>query len=425
MTIFMLIAGLLFVQSPSVTSPDTLSLDYCYRQIDRHYPTADKIELQRRISELNKKIAGTGFYPDVTVSGMASYQSDVTQVTFAPPGAEIPIFSKDHYKIGLDLSQPIYDGGLTKARKELEESRGDQSIQSVEVQLHQLKEQVNQVYFSILLLQQQVRSVGILKEKLREQLKNVRSRVRNGVLLSSQASILEAELIRAEQDSIQIQAEVSGAMEVLEILIDEELDEGTILKIPAPDLPVERKLQPSRPEYRAFSASRRVLHNQISLAGSRKAPKISAFATTAYGRPGLDAFDDDLQAYYIVGLRVRWNFWEFLNAGRDQQILKFEQEKIDAEEEAFTKQLKSSLIRLRENMQALREVIRKDEEIIELSRDIVKESSSQLNQGVITATDYVAELHRLHQAQLGKEIHEIQLAQLNTDYQTKLGEPLK
>jgi len=417
--------GILFVQATIAAQPDTISLDYCYSRLESHYPISDKIELQRSITDLNRKIARTGHLPDLTLNGSASYQSDVTEVTFAPPGAEIPTFSKDHYKVGLDIAQPIYDGGMTNARKALEESMGEQGIQSVEVQLHQLREQVNRVYFSVLLLQRRVESIRILIDNLSEQLKSVRARVRNGVLLSSQASILEAELIRAEQDLISVDAERAGALEMLGILIDDKLDDETGLEVPLTDVSVDSQLQPHRPEYRLFDSSRELLENRISLAGARKAPKISAFATTAYGRPGLDAFNDDLQAYYIVGVRLRWNFWEFLNAGRDRQIYRLEQSKIDADEEAFTRQLQSSLAQLRNGISALREVIGKDEEIIRLSKKIVDESSSQLNEGVITATEYVAELNRLNQAQLGKQIHEVQLQQMIIEYQTKQGETVQ
>lgn len=421
----LLFTGLFLVQPAGADSSDSINLAYCHQRIEEHYPTADKIELQEKITGLNKKIAQTGYYPDVTLSGMASYQSDVTEVTFTPPGAAAPTFSKDHYKLALDIFQPVYDGGLTKARQSLEETTGIRERNSVEVQLQQVKEQLNRVYFNILLLQQQILSTGILMDDLRQQLETVRSKVRNGVLLSSQASILEAELIKAEQDSIQVRANISGAFDVLEILIEEELDEQTVLEPPDSNGPFENQVQHGRPEYNVFSSSKKILETRMSLAGAKKAPKISAFATTAYGRPGLDAFDDDLQAYYVIGLRVHWNFRDAFNAGLEQQVLALQQHKIEADEQAFTKQLRSSLSGLREDMNALQQIIQKDEEIIRLSKQIVEESSSQLNQGIITATEYVTELHRLHQAQLSKGLHEIQLAQAKTDYQTKLGEPVK
>lgn len=417
----LLFAALLLTAQPGPDRTDTLSLEYCHRRVEEYYPVSDKIELQQRITELNRQIARTGYYPDVTFSGMASYQSDVTEVTFAPPGGSVPTFSKDHYRVGLDLTQPIYNGGLTGARKALEEAKGEKEVHAVEVQLQDLKEQVNRVYFSALLLQQQSRSVTILMSNLRQQLTSVRSRVRNGVLLPGQAAVLEAELIGAEQDSIRLRAERAGALEALGLLIGEEVPGAARLEIPSrePDPVPGRPLQ--RPEYRVFSSGRTLLDEQISMTGARALPVISAFTTAAYGRPGLNAFDDDLQPYYIVGVRLRWNFWDSFNAGKERQALRYEQQKIDADEQAFTLQLQGALARLRDQIEALGQIIRRDEEIIQLSEQVVEESSTRLNEGVITATEYLLELNRLHQAQLNREVHEIQLAKAKTDYQTQTG----
>jgi outer membrane protein TolC len=402
---------------------DTISLQYCYQQAYEEYPKAKNIELQEKITELNVRIANTGYYPDVSLNGQASYQSEVTK--FNLPGGDGPHgISKDQYEASVDVIQRIFNGGAVGIRKELEQSKGQQEIDATKVELHQIRSQVDQVYFGILLSQQQSKTIKLLISNLEEQLLTVRSKVENGTLLSSQQHILEAELIKVRQDSVESRSNIRAGYQVLGELIGEEVSMDIKLQLPKEKVDYQ-SLQPQRAEYELFKSREKIIEQQKKLAATQKWPALSAFGTAAYGRPGLNFLNDDFHDYYIVGLKVRWNFWASQNAERQQQILNIQQQKVEQDRRSFSRQLNASLDRIQERIAGIKENIVRDKKAIVLRKKIVEESASQLNNGGITATEYVTELNQANQARLSLYINQVRLAQAQTDYLTTLGWPIK
>lgn len=322
------------------------------------------------------------------------------------------------------MVQNIFSGGAVGIRKELERAKGRQEIHSTEVELHQIRSQIDQVFYGILLSQQQGKTNNLFLRDLYKRLETVRSQVKNGVLLPSQQRILKAELIKARQDSAEIQSNIRAGYQVLSEIIGEKITADVELKLPELKIDLQ-SMQPRRPEYDLFESSRRTIEQQKKLANSRKLPNISAFGTAAYGRPGLNFLNDDFHDYYIVGIRLRWDFWDFLNSDHEQQVLNIQQSKITQNQRAFTKQLDSKLDRINERIVTIRENIDRDQEIIDLRNRIVEESASQLKNGVITATEYVTELNRARRARLSLFTNQVRLIQARTEYATVLGVPLE
>lgn len=419
--IFSILIGML-----QPTPPDTLTLEYCYSKIESDYPLAQKIKLRDEITNLNKKIANTAAYPQINFGVQASYQSEVTELQ-TPPGSPFtgPDLSKDQYKATVDISQPIYNGGAVEIRKSLEEISGKQQQYSTKLQLYQLKEQVNRVYFGILLAQQQLVVIQSLSENLRAQIRDMRSKIDNGVLLPSQNYILEAELEKAEQDSIEIQSNIQSGYEILTQLIGEELHAQTNLSLPESDPIYEQQdsLVHFRPEFELFESNRQALDYQIDLAQTNKIPSVSAFGTAAYGRPGFNFFENDLHPYYILGLRIQWNFWGSQNADTQQQVYSLQKKSVTEDQRAFERQLKGSLSKIREEIKSLKNQIVHDKEIIKLREKVVATVASQMKNGTATATEYTTELNKATQARLSMRLHTIRLEQAKIDYQTTLGIP--
>lgn len=398
---------------------DSISLKYCYEKAAENYPIAKNIELQERITDLNIRIAQTGYYPEINVNGQASYQSEVTEISL-PGGAGPPAVSKDQYEASLSVTQKIFNGGAVGIRKKLEQMKGEQELHYTEIELHQIRSQVDQVYFGILLSNQQSKVNNLLVEELQERLKTVKSQVKNGVLLSSQQYILEAELIKARQDSASIQSNIRANYQVLSEIIGEDLDPSTGLILP--ELNVDyRSLQPQRAEYDLFNSTKNILKQQEKMEQTKKVPSISAFGSAMYGRPGLNFLTDDFHDYYMVGLKLRWNLLDFFNSSREMQALEIKQRKVTQNQQAFTRQLEASLDRINERISSIRENIERDREIIKLRNQVVKESASQLENGVITATEYVTELTQANKARLSLFINRVQLAEAQIEYLTTLG----
>lgn len=412
------------LQSPN---PDTLTLDYCYSRLESHYPISKKIELQNEITRLNKKIAHTAYYPQINLGAKVTYQSEVTEFQVPAGGGQSigPDLSRDHYQVTLDVSQSIYNSGAVGIAKNLEEVKGEQESGNIQVQLHQLKEQVNRVYFGILLSQQQSAILNSVSESLKSQIESMKSKVKNGVLLPTQLYILEAELIKIKQDSINIDSNIKAGYDVLSQLIDQELSVDVSLEVPKTEAEVgdadRYKIAKLRPEFKLFESNRHYLEYQKELAQTNLVPSLSAFGTAAYGRPGFNVFENDLHDYYIVGLKLNWNLWSARNAGIKKEVLNLQKKSVNEEELAFERQLRASLNRIEEEIHSLENQIQRDKEILALRNKVVEVVASQLENGTATATEYVTELNKKTQAELSMRLHKTKLSQARIDYKTTLG----
>ncbi|HBX64727.1 MAG TPA: hypothetical protein DEG32_00665, partial [Balneolaceae bacterium] len=372
-------ALLLFSVNYQAAPADSITLKYCYQQAEANYPMAENVELQQQISDLNVRIVNTRNYPQISINGRASYQSEVTE--FGLPGGGGPsAISIDQYEAALQVNQNIFNGGAVGIQKELERVKGEQEIQSTKIELHQIRAQIDQVYFGILLSNQQQEAVRLFTKDITERIDDVRSKVENGVLLKSQQLILEAELLKAQQDSIEIASNVKAGYAVLGQLIGETIGEDRELLLPNPSYEMGTA-QPARPELALFESSRNAIEEQKKLAQTKKLPSVSAFGTAGYGRPGFNFLNDDFHDYYMIGLRVNWNFIDFLNSNEQDELLTIRQRTITQNEASFNLQLEAALNKISERISAIEQKIIRDEEIIEIREKIVAESVLQLENG--------------------------------------------
>ncbi|NTW50520.1 MAG: TolC family protein, partial [Chlorobiales bacterium] len=180
-----------------------------------------------------------------------------------------------------------------------------------------------------------------------------------------------------------------------------------------------------RPEYKVFDLSKDQLENYRGLTTSEYLPKLSAYFQYTYGRPSLNVFDNTFQSYYVAGVRASWTLWNWSQTGRQREIYEIQKRQTEAEEQTFTKNLKVSVQHDLSDIEKLETMIKMDEEIIALRQKIVRQSSSQLDNGVVTATDYLTELNSKTQAELQLQTHKIQLIKAKVQYLTKIGEELK
>lgn len=408
----------LFLSPPA----DTLRLEECYQKAMEQFPLSKQIKIYDNILELRLKNLNSKYLPEPTLNAQTTYQSDVTVFPLALPGVTIPQQHKDGYQVSLVSNQLIYDFGVISKQKDVEMAQTAVDIKSVEVELYKLKTQVNEAYFSVLLLQEKERSLSLTDEDVRTKLSSIRSKVKNGTSLPSNADILEAELLKIAQAKAETRANKKVAINVLSQLLNTSLDESLNLEIPRDVSAAGSGSTLKRPEYAAFDLTRRKLSRSIDLTSRRNLPKLSAFLQLSYARPGVNAFDNTFQKYYIAGLRASWTFWNWNTDNRDKEILRQQQFMIGTQEETFTKNISIAAQKNLSEIDKLQELTKLDYEIIALRRKVTQQLSSQLDNGVVTSSEYLTELNAEHQATLTLESHKIQLIKAQKDYLITIGE---
>lgn len=406
--------------SPVLKAQTSISLNDLYEKISTDYPTAKKQEIEAKIATLNAQIAGANLYPELIISGRASYQSEVTE--FQAGAISPPAISKDQYNISLGLNQVLFDGGRTRSLSELAKISGEISQANLEVEIWNVRRQLDEVFFNTILLQKQLETTNVLLKDLNEQLELVRSRVKNGVLLPGNEYVMQAEILKIKQRKIQINEAIKAGYQVINFITGMEVSEQTTLELPEEEGLVNLEIEEiQRPELMMFDAQKKMLGVQDKINSTQKLPQISAFANTAYGRPGYNVFDDDLHVYWMIGLKANWSFKSFRNSDKKSSIVELEQQNVSASEDAFSRQVQSGLAKVRGQISAIEEQIKLDREVIELRKKVAEEKKNELQQGIITSTEYITELNAHNKSQLDLNLHQIQLLQAKNEYKSIKG----
>src|SRR3954469_20901422 len=253
-----LFSRMIMMLFPVFASAQTLTLEQAYELAKQNYPLTKQKDLVRQTADITIENLNKGYLPQIVVSGQATLQSDVTRPTIPTPGFLIQIQDKDQYKVIVaDLNQVIYDGGMIKNQKEFQKLNAEVENQKVEVELYKLLERVNQVFLSVLYIEEQIKQVQLLKEDLNNGIKNVQAQVNNGVAFRSNLNVLRAELLRNDQRVIELNATRKGLVDVLALLINQPLPENAGLATPHPMQLVSNELK--RPEIKLFSDQSKLL----------------------------------------------------------------------------------------------------------------------------------------------------------------------
>ena len=403
-------------QSPAA---DSVTLQYCYDQTVKNYPLQRQKALMYKETSLRQANMRTAYKPQLFLNASAVYVSDVPSLPIELPGAGMPELSKDRYQVTLDVNQTIYDGGATKRRMEAASQQLKSDQQKTEVQLYQLKTQVNNLYFNVLMLQAKEKTLGILDKNLQNNLKLIRSRIKNGVLLPSDSSLVRAELIQVHQQIKEAEYSRRAALATLSELMKVKIPISSYLKAPVnATLPQAEK----RPEYQMFEYQKQSLQSMEKVVGTKNKPRIMAFAQLGYGRPGLNFLSNDFDAYYQFGVKLNWRIWDWGSRSRELQQLRIKQELVQNQQEVFETNQKIQTEKYSHQVQQLTELIKRDREIIDLRHQIVKSSEAQVKNGVITTTQYLNQLNLATQAEIRMQLHQIRLLKTKVDYTTLQGE---
>jgi len=415
--IILLLGNITFVFSQEIS----FTLKDCYKAAYENYPNAKQKSYYRSINSLKLENIGINYLPQISLKGSASYQSDVTKLEVPIPNFKPAELSKDQYKLTLDVRQLLYDGGNTSSLKNTESKQVDIDEQKIEVDLFSLKQKINDLYFSILILQEKKKVNEILVNDLKSRITETESRIKNETATLNNLYILQAQLLQTEQEIQNIENDKAGSFKMLSELIGIKIPETALLSKPDFQAFTFDNDFSLRPEYRLFEYQKEQLNSYTEVVNSRILPKLSAFGQGGYGRPGLNMLDNSFKPYFMLGLNLTWNPINWNSDNNEKQIYKINQKIVDAQKETLDKNIKVTLEKYKSDIEKYEDLIKKDEELIKLRERIADVTYSQLQNGIITSTVYLTELNNKIQSQLMLETHKIQLLQAKINYLTTKG----
>lgn len=381
--------------------PDSLRLEDLQAALTRTWPAARQAALADQIANIRLEAIASTWLPEITLSVTAQYQTDVTEIRLPIPGANPPSQPKDRYALAIDVRQVIWDGGMSRARAEIEDWARQADKTSVDVDLYALAQPLTDAFFSALILAEQEASLRLYLADLEARLSQTTTAIAAGAATSTQGDVLRVEILRLRQRLAETGRHLDRAYELMTLLSGTEIDRGLPLALPHPSPGA------GRPETTLMQARIGQLEATRAAAAASRRPVVSAFATGAYARPGLDIFDDAFAPYAVVGIRANWPIWDRGAADRDARTIRLQQERIRAQWDAMNRQWAMQAAVRQAEIDRLDAATALDAEILRLRGRIVESYARQLDAGAITATEYLVERNALHQAEIQARLHHL------------------
>jgi outer membrane protein TolC len=400
--------------------PKPLAIREVYQLARRNYPMIRQQGLIEKTRDYSVSNAAKGYLPQLTVQGQATYQSAVTEfkLPVSIPGVEFPSINKDQYKVYGEVNQIIYDGGNVRTQVRSHEANAQVETQKLEVELYKLNDRVNQLFFGVLMLEEQLRQNELLKKDINLGIKKVQALIDNGTAFKSSANTLKAELLKADQRAIDINASRKAYLEMLGLLTGQPLGDSVVLEKPA-ELPVGGDI--NRPELKLYDAQNRSLDVQSQLLDVRNRPKLNFFFQGGYGRPALNILNNGFDPYYITGVRLNWSLSGLYTIGKDRALIRNSRDAIQLQKETFLFNTHLTVRQQNAELDRFRKLLATDDEIITLRESIKTTSAAQLENGVINTNDFLREVNAEDQARQNKILHGIQLLMSEYSLDNTLG----
>ncbi|GHV58116.1 transporter [Bacteroidia bacterium] len=397
-----------------------LSLSDCQQKAKENYPLIKKYQLIEQSKAYTLSNIAKAWLPQFQLNAKASYQSEVTKIpidfsqlsALGIPISTIPSPTKDQYQAALEASQVLWDGGTVRAQQKLIKAGSEVERTQLEVEMYALEERVNQLFFGILLLDEQLKQNQLLTDELRRNFTTINTYIENGIANQSDLDIIKVEQLNARQVRTQLQSSRKAFTKMLGRMMGDELDENTHFIRPNPEELIGTGLTHSlinRPELQFFEAQNALFNSQKSLIQSAYMPKLGLFLQGGYGRPGLNMLSDKFDPFYIGGLRLSWNFGALYTKKNDLQKIEINKNLTNTQKDLFLYTIDLTLSRENQEIERLRRLMQDDDEIVVLRENIRKSTEAKVANGTVTVTDLMRELTQENLARQTKAVHEIDL----------------
>lgn len=395
-----------------------LTLDYCITRADENYPLIRKYGLIEQSQTLALSDINRGWLPRIGIYAQATAQNDVPAFPgilkgmIAGMGQDIKGLGRVQYKAGVDISQTIWDGGTSKARREAERTAAAESASVTTVRMYEMHEKVMNLFFGILLMDEQINRTETTITLLNDNLRRMQAMYANGTAMQSDVDMIEAQILTMTQQLTEARSAVLSYRNVLELYIGEEIGQRTLMR-PAETMP--SVFDPARPELAMYDARLRHNASQKEAVTASVMPRFGFFAQAYYGYPGFNYFESmtsrDLSFNILAGIKMSWNIDSFYTRKNSMSRLAVAADGIENDRDIFLFNSRLQATSQSGEIDALRKVMKDDSRIVTLRADIRRAAESQLDNGIIDATSLLSKITDENQARIAASYHEIQLLQ--------------
>ncbi len=397
-----------------------VSLQECLQKAVAHFPNEKQLQYNQQTHQLKDEILNKNYLPSLNLNGQVSHQSEVTSIPISFPGISIPTPSKNMYKLNLDLQQLIWDGGMTSSQKNLENSSYQIADQQVKISTYQQKQRVALLYFNILFQQENLKALDVLIDDLKARIGEAESGEANGAVLASDVDVLKVSRMQAQQAILENQEDTRGLLDEMNELTGMKIQSAKQLQTPdfkGTQFPFEN----NRPEFRLLTLQQNNLNDLKKMYTAKRMPTLAAFGQAGYGRPGYNMLNNDFKTYYMFGLQLHWNIFDWNHVKKEKQVLSIQKNILQAEKETFDQNLRVTYKKQLAAIEKYQKLVTTDQQIVDLQNQVVTTAQSKLRNGTLTPADYLIQLNKKIKALLTMDAHHLQLLFTKYQYLTAIG----
>lgn len=392
------------------------SVERCKEMAREHYPLIRRYGLIEQSRDYTLSNAARAWLPQVTLSGQATLQSDVVswpeefESMLAMQGLDMPGIRRDQYKVQIDVQQTLWDGGKSRTDRAIAEGEAAQERMSTEVELYAVDSRVEEIYFGILLMQEQQRQIGEMMQRLQTNLDQVNALVENGMAMQADADAVEVQLLTQRQSLGQVQARLQSFRRILGLFIGEELGEVP-LPMPVAEEPVGYDSE--RPELQLMDAQMALLQAREQMVDVSLAPRVALFAQGYYGYPGLNMFENMVSHRWtlngIVGVRMNWYISSLYTSKTSRRQLQNARDNVMLQREVFAFNSRLQAEQESAEVRRIREAIADDDRIVTLRSRVREAAEVRLQEGMIDTHDLLGKISDETSAKIARSTHQIEL----------------
>ena len=406
------------------TSAWAQTLEECQRAAEQNYPLIRQYDLIEKTTELTVANIQKGWLPQIAASAQASYQSDVMSwpeqmgTMMKGMGIDLKGLKKDQYKVGIDVQQTLFDGGVISSQKAIVRGQGRVQTAQNEVNLYNIRKRVNEMYFALLMLDHHIRLNTDLQDLLASNEKKLASMVKGGTAALSDLQSVKAERLNAVQKAAELESQKHMLQAMLTAFCGIEVKKPTKPALgdglgAAPAASTGESGAALRPEMHLFDAQLKLIDAQEQALDAALKPKLGLFAQGYYGYPGFNMFDDMLNHNWslnaMVGARITWNIGALYTRKNDKAKMQLQREQTESNREVFLFNNRLEQIQQNESISRYRRLMADDEEIISLRSAVRKAAESKLSHGIIDVVGLVREINQENAARVQQSMHEIEM----------------
>ncbi len=406
-----------------------VTLQQCHEAAAGNYPEIKRYQLVELATDYDIANAKKAYLPQVQAYGQATWQNavssfpDKVERLYEQMGVELKGMSKDQYRVGIDASQVIWDGGATRSRIEQLQAEGQVNHAKSNLTIYQVRSKVNELYFGILMLEENLKQTEVKMHTLESNLKLINSYVKGGVATVSDAQRVEAEMASTRQQRSTIEETDKAYRKVLGIFTGLDLTSAP-LERPA-DLAVDDKVESNHPQLAYLDAQRAALEAQRHSIKASLMPQVSAIGTAYYGRPGYDMFkamfQDKFSFNFMVGMKATWSLSSLYSKKNNEAKIDNAERELNVERDKFLFNTSMTTAAKQGSIAAGEKELSEDDTIIALRQSVRKATESKLKHGIIVPDDLVKDVSSEHMARLARAYRELEILKNKYDIKYTVG----